>query len=238
MITKDVAQYAQTQWAEHRVSITECSQDDRGHALVKDDGMLYHFDAISNSLYDKRKPSSADGLAITDKRVSLIEFKSGFRDHITKEGFDADKGKCEHIQKVCEDYFKLFGKKRKLEKRQLIDSVHLKAIESYMTLEKRILPCCPDGNRNRQLVLVVVLDADPVDVIEDTLSGLTASTSEPEPKKELTPYENVISSVRSALSFLCKQRDASGQPYYYDQIEVMSASDFRRRTGEFLAGAS
>ena len=243
MITKDVAQYAQMQWPEHRVSITECSKSDQGSSLVKDDSIVYHFDAISHSLYRRKvKPSSADGLAITDKHVSLIEFKTGFMDHITKENFDVNKAKCDYIEnEVCPGYFKLFEKKRKLEKKQLIDSVHLKAIESYITLEKHILPNCPDGGRKRKLVLVVVLDADPVDAMEDTLSGLATSQPKSESPKTPTPKtqpkKNAISSVRNALKFLCGQEDACGQPYYYDRIEVMSASDFRRRKKEFVQDA-
>ena len=43
---------------------------------------------------------------------------------ITKENFNTERGKCQKIGEICEDYWKLFFDKRKKEVNELILSIY------------------------------------------------------------------------------------------------------------------
>lgn len=221
MFTKDVQSYATNNWSQFLKPISELSKSGDGASLVDSSVELYCFDDICKSLYENKKvPTSADALRVADRMVELVEFKSGFKQRITKNNFDSEKGCCEALGEVCEDFWNKFFELQKANKAELIYIIRLKALESYITLEKQILPLCQDTTADVKLKLIVVIDVDAVDSLEDTLSGL--AVKEP-------PEGNSISDVRKALLRLINLHDAENNTYLYDCIEVLSAQDYLNR---------
>lgn len=218
MFTKDVQSYATKNWSQFLKPISELSKSGDGASLVDSSVELYCFDDICKSLYENKKvPTSADALRVADRMVELVEFKSGFKQRITKNNFDSEKGRCNALKGVCEKYWGEFFKLQKANKEELKSNIRLKALESYITLEKQILPLCQDTTAGVKLKLIVVIDVDAVDSMEDTLSDL--AVKEP-------PEGNSISDVRKALLRLTNLHDAKNNTYLYDCIEVLSAQDY------------
>lgn len=219
MLTKDLLSYAETNWRSFKTTVSVISENEHTHVpLVTGDKLLFHFDKISESLYAKGKaPTSADGMEVTNKSVELIEFKSGFKRKTTKNNFDEKQAWCNDGKKVCTQYWELFFKEQEKEIAELISSIRFKAIESYITLEKYILPKCQYSCQHIPLKFLVVIDEEEVDSMEDTLAGLAG-------KEDIK--DNHFSAIRSALRRLIGQRDANENEYYYDCIEVLSASDY------------
>lgn len=228
MVTKNLPQYATERWGDYIVSVTEASKSQSGTALVTSDANIYCFDAICKSLFPGQDIStSADGLQFPKGNVELVEFKSGFSRRITKDKFNPSEGLCDKltefgVEHVCDYYWNLFWKLQDKERHELIESIRLKAIESFMLLEKHIFPACEEheNGRTSQLVFTVVVDEDGVDGIEDTLAELAQVE---------TKTNNCLTSIRQALNRLVNRRDASGSPYFYDRVEVLSAKDFANR---------
>ena len=223
MITKDLKAYVVSNWSEFKSPITEISKSDIGVSLVKSPINIYNFDNICQTLYQgKNVPTSTDGIDVCGKAVELVEFKSGFKQRITKNNFDPAKCKCPdpNIDRVCEDYWQLFLKNQKVNIKALISSIRYKAFESYITLEKRVFPLCEDIDKPVALKLVVVIDADDVDSFEDTYSELAG---------DFDAAENSFSDIKKALLRLKIQQDAKGNDYYYDSIEVLSVQDYLNR---------
>lgn len=219
MLTKDLLSYAENNWGCFKATVSVISENDHTHVpLVTGDEVLFHFDKISDALYTQEKaPTSADGLKVTSKCVEFIEFKSGFKRKITKYNFDEKRGWCEAGEQVCAQYWELFFKEQDKEIAELISSIRFKAIESYITLEKHIIPKCQQSNVHIPLKFVVVIDEDDIDNMEDILAGLAGKAN---------IKGNRFSSIRNALRRLTGQRDVDGNEYYYDDIDVLSAKDF------------
>ena len=127
------------------------------------------------------------------------------------------KGTCTILNDICKDFWSCFSKLQKANRKELIYAIRIKALESYITLEKQILPLCQDTTADVKLKLIVVIDVDAVDSMEDTLSDL--AVKEP-------PEGNSISDVRKALLRLTNLHDADDNTYLYDCIEVLSAQDY------------
>ena len=107
MITKDVQAYARSNWNYFLRPITELSKSEKGIPLVQSQVQLYSFDAVCKSLFAPGKvPTSTDGLNVSAKAVELVEFKSGFKQRITKHNFDPRQGRCKDTDKVCDEYWK------------------------------------------------------------------------------------------------------------------------------------
>jgi len=221
MILKDIEKYAKRNWTQFLSSITVISDSGNNRGpLVTNGKVIYHFDSICESLFPTGLvPTSADGLSITADVLALVEFKSGFKQRITKRSFDAEKATCSYTGLVCNEYWELFFENQKRKREELITSIRFKAIESFITIEKKILPLCDDIETHRPLKVkfVVVIDEVGVDSMEDTLAEL-AGLGDIE--------DNCYVSIKQALSRLKTQVDAGGNAYYYDCIEVMSAQDF------------
>ena len=220
MLERDLLSYAETNWNDFIKPVSDISKNEHTHIpLVMGAELLYNFDAVTDSLFSpEKKPASADGMKISANRVEFIEFKSGFKRKITTNSFDERKAECKYTRRVCEDYWNLFFKEQKKERSELISSIRLKAIESYITLEKHILPKCQQTDSRCPLIFTVVIDEDAVEVMEDTLAEVAGA-------KETKG--NPFSEIRSSLQRLTDNRDADGKAYFYDSVEVLSAVDFQ-----------
>lgn len=228
MIQRDLRAYANDHWGDFLAPVSELSKDrGNGKSLVLGTTQLYSFDDICSELFSREKvPTSADGIEITVNSVRFIEFKSGFRKKITKQNFNEEEGRCEAIQAVCNEYWDLFFKKQEKETSELIASIRFKALESYLTLKKQLLPRCQDAPQPISVIFTAVIDGDAVESMVDTLAELSG-------RGEAT--DTSAAKVKKALSRLAGLQDAEGNIYCYDKVEVLSARDYenqlRQRSG-------
>lgn len=97
MINKDIFAYLEEKYENYKQPITNISMClSTQNPMVVDERQVYNFDIITRELFDsKHLPTSVDGIDIRDGIVELIEFKTGFKQRITKDNFDEDKMKCE-----------------------------------------------------------------------------------------------------------------------------------------------
>ncbi len=199
------------------------AQEERSKSLVVDDNTrLYSFDAISADFYPEDvRPTSADALYFTKKGIGFVEFKTGFVQKISKVNFDRSKAKCSkitHEEYVCKDYWDIFKKKQDHEQKILVEALRLKAIESYITLEKKLLPRTKFQADLKKIhkCLTIVIDMEPVANMHENLSALAGvSTDDDAPKQK----------IAAALQRLkCRGEE---HPFFYDEICVMSASEFK-----------
>lgn len=226
MITKDVKSYISMHYSSDLEKISVLSKSSLGKVLVDDERELYNFDEITKKVYKNKKvPSSADSLLISEKRLALIEYKAGFKKIITKKNFDYNKICCpDDTEKKCFEYADLLFKKQRLETNELLDSLKLKAIESYITLEKKILPLCNPRMNKVHISYCVIID-DYIDSMQDTLNELAEETTE----------SNSITQIKTALSRLVSIKDANDEPVYYDEIIVFSPYEFIKFLDKYLA---
>ncbi|MDR0425211.1 MAG: hypothetical protein LBH39_07185 [Clostridiales Family XIII bacterium] len=314
--------YAHQHWDDnYRASFTKLSKiGDGPNSLVYDDTQLYNFDQICKGIFnEKGRPTSADGLALIHDGIAFIEFKSGFAQKMTEKKTNP-KLRCERIQDYCENgnvtalfekSQKLLKKNRELEQSELLKSIRFKAIESYISLEKRILPecfrhagttapyspacVCPDPPANEchghlsdecreelealrflrklNVKLFVVIDetghevdahVDMLAVVAETASKRRDEAAPPAdrpkgkgdtetingglkykgdaeaingvsktPRAVPEDHNNPFMSIRGSLKRLRKQNRPDGNKYYYDEIDVMSAQEFRDKLPSF-----
>lgn len=227
MIQKDLCGYITTRFSKSLEPISSLSKSDKGKVLVDDKRKSYNFDKITEIVYDNKKvPASADALLATDKEVLLTEFKSGFKRKISKKNLDYSRLTCpDDKTKVCKEYGDLLIEKGNLESEELLDSLKFKAIESYITLEKRILPVCDDLLTTKQVRLVfgVVID-DYVDSMEDTLTELAGIGSS----------SNTVTNIKDALSRFVGLEDVDNIDYYYDEVIVFSPYEYGKYINRFF----
>lgn len=216
MITKDIKSYLAENYSVYLEPVSELSKSAKGKVLVKDERKLYNFDKITEDLFPGNKPESADAIYATNKRVFLVEYKSGFKKKITKGNFDKKRMSCyDDEEKYCEEYAKLFFKNQEKEDEVLKKSLQLKAVESYMTLMKEIVSNSEvdEPGTKKSLIYCVVID-DYVESMEDALNALAKKKSD----------TNAIEDVRKSLSRFRKNKD---KEYYYDDIMVLSPYEFK-----------
>ena len=215
MITKDVKAYLADNFADYLESVSELSKSNGEKVLVWDERRLYNFDKITEKIYPNHTPESADAVFATDREVFFVEFKSGFQKKISRANFDEKYMSCyDNPEKYCEAYAKLFFRNQRNEDKILRHSLHMKAIESYMTFMQEIVPRSDEEQvqGNKHLTYCVVVD-DYVEHMEDILNSLAKKTSE----------TNLIENLRKSLSRFRKSRLKN---YYYDDIEVLSPCGF------------
>lgn len=221
MNTYEIQKYADSNWGAYAQPFTEISKNNHTNIpLVNDDTIAYNFDSICKSMFSEDKaPASADGLSIHSHYIELVEFKTGFKQRITKDNFDTQKGACEKTGKVCDLYWELFFDNQKRKIKELVASIRLKAIESYITLEKQLFPLFTDDVNPIKIHLTIVIDEDGIDEMEDTLAELSGSVAK---------GKNIYQDIRCSLSRLNKMTDAEGKSYYYDNIDIISFKDFEK----------
>ncbi len=223
MLTKNIDKFAREKWIceEYYNTITKISDTGNGNSLVMSPQKMFWFDHISSDLYTCKNnmPTSVDGIIITEHVIYFVEFKTGFKKKITTKNFDIEKATCSYKGDICRDYWDLFSKTQKKETEQLIDSIRDKAIESYITLEKKLAPHFIDLDETQKyrLVFIAVIDENEIDNMEATLGDLCSKDS---------ISNNCFSDIRKSLQRCLNQRDVCGHDYYYDEIKVMSSSDF------------
>lgn len=199
---------------EFRGTVTQLSKPEEGISLVKSKFEMFNFDAIVSFVCKPEQPSSVDGIYFSNGNIYLVEFKTGFYQKIKKgrADFDEEKAKCPHINSICEDYWKQFTDRQKKEIKNLHDSLKLKALETYLFLEKKI-GFIKNKSDTGKVILAIVTDENGIDGMESSLSELADdNTSEPNVQNTMHRFKN--------------QKDTNGNIYFYDEINVYSAEGF------------
>lgn len=221
MIQKNVEKYASENWGTYRKTITECSKpSEKSNPILECDDTIYCFDDICKSMYEEKNlPASVDGINFEKNEIQFIEFKTGFKDKITREGYaKSELAICERTGEICEWYWGEFFKRRDKEKEELISSLKIKALDTYLIFDKRIFPSCDDYPAKKvNLRLIIVLDVDPLENMEETLEELAG--------KEAS-NENWVRKVKQSLKRFLREKDAQGQDYLYDCVEVYSVQEY------------
>lgn len=199
-------------------TITEISSNDNGKPLIKSDKKIYCFDDISESIYPNNKPTSVDGLIVKEKTIYLIEFKSGFKQKITRQNFDSEKMSCPRDKTFCSDYADLFFDKRDSDKKELKQNIRMKAIETYITLEKHLFPKCETTSKRYKLNLIVVIDGNGDDENLSILNDLS--------EKSGNDKVNDFDDLKKSLKSYTLKKDCLDKDYYYDEVRVMSPAQF------------
>lgn len=220
MTNKNLFQFAESNWGTYKGSITNISRSNNGESLVLHSTEIYNFDLICKDLFPHgNPPCSADGICCTNNSIELIEFKSGFKQKLTKSNYDPKLAECPTHHEECVPYYKIFWENQKRKNQELIESIRSKAIESYILLEKHFLLQCAekDDGAPSKLSLTVVIDDAGIDGNENILSELAG---------EENVNDNNIYSIKQALNRLINKTDANGAPYFYDQISVLTAEEY------------
>ena len=233
MVTKDIAAFARENWSEkYSRTVEELSKDDQNRPLIQSKTQMFCFDAIIADLFpEDRKPNSADAIYLQkDGTVLLIEFKRGFKriallSDLKRKSKDkslsvdggTERADTDHVlsRQIQETKIKLLKK----EVSELKSSIQMKAMESYMALEKKIFPLCKEltHGKKEKLKFLVVIDEDNAAAGEEILA---------KPAKRQIVKNNPFDSLRQSLRRFKNQRDAAGQSYLYDEIDVISCREF------------
>lgn len=230
MFKKDIKAYIEQQWEDDSFvkSLSEISKSDGSEfSLVDLPEEIYCFDDISKAIHrgDANNPASVDGLFFVDSTAYFVEFKTGFKRKITKENFSEEKMMCPEHNHVCEDYKTLFFRTQEMEIKELRVSIRFKAIDSYMTLEKKIIPHCNNITRKCRICLIVVIDENEIDNYESELLELSGEHASP-----ISNENNCFCSLQSSLQGYKGKKDdcEPSNDYFYDDIMVFSAEKFKR----------
>lgn len=256
MTNHDLSEYLKSKYSYTQKTITEISKSDNGKdSLVECDKKMYCFDDISSDIYSNNKPASMDGIQVIGKEIFLVEFKSGFRHRISKKNYDPTlmtcprfKAECSKINNekcsefevlgvketicsktgdkcikaldYCFDYGNLFLKKQISNKEELKQNIRMKVIETFITLEKEIFPKCQLLAHKCKLNLIVVIDGNGDNENVAILEDLSC--------KKVDDKENDFINLKKSLAKYVNKKDCTGNDYYYDTIQVMNRTEFKR----------
>ncbi len=197
-----------------RGTVTQLSKSGKGKSLVKSEFEMFNFDAIMRFVSKPEQPSSVDGVYFSKGNLHLVEFKTGFYQKVRKgrADFDEEAAKCEHSNSICKAYWKQFTDRQDREIDILYDSLKLKALETYLFLEKKI-GFIKDKSDSGRVILNIVIDANGIDGMEAALSDLADNVDS-------------ISRVQSSMRRFEKQKDINKNIYCYDEINVYSGVGF------------
>lgn len=214
----DVKTYLNAEFGEHISTISTVSSSDNGNILVDSGKQVYSFDKIKDQLYtgQAQKPSSVDALYFIDDTLELVEFKSGFKKTITKATFDDQKAKCEYNDHgiTCKYLLKWSESINEKQDEVLKQNLKLKAIESYLILDKKIFSEC--DTHPSKVALKIVIDCNGVDAIAELekTQGYLAGKGN----------ESIVDSLKKMLKPYIKKPT---NDYFYSQIDVMYDQSFK-----------
>ena len=216
MTINELETYFNQNWnkKDFRGTVTKLSKSDNGKSLVKSEFEMFNFDAIMRFVSDPEQPSSVDGIYFSNGNLHLVEFKTGFYKKTQKgrSDFNEITTKCDAIDSICDKYWNEFTKRQKKERQILFDSLKLKALETYLFLEKKIGFVKNKADSGR-VILNIVIDENGIDGM---FSGLA----------EVANSNNSIDSVQKSMRRFKSQKDINENIYCYDEINVYSNVGF------------
>jgi len=223
-IKTNLFSFATENWGDYLTTITEVSKRGDNNPLVVSEEKVYDFDKICENIFSRKDnlPSSVDCVRVSVKSIEFIEFKSGFKQRITKENFKPELTYCDRVPNghICPHFSKLFFRNQELKTKDLIHSIVKKAFDTYCLLEKQILPLCDvmEEGIEYKVKLIIVIDEDSIEAYEKTLAELSSLHE--------NQSDNIFEKISGSLKGYRKMTDVSGVPYFYDQIDVVSYQVF------------
>lgn len=215
----DVKTYLNAEFGEHISTISTVSSSDNGNILVDSGKQVYSFDKIKDQLYtgQSQKPSSVDALYFIDDTLELVEFKSGFKKTITETTFDDQQAKCEYNDHgiTCKHLLKWSKLINEKQDELLKRNLKLKAIESYLILDKKIFSEC--NTHPTKVTLKIVIDCNDVDAI-DELAKAQGNLAR-------NGNESIVDRLKKMLKPYIKKQTSD---YFYSQIDVMYDQSFKK----------
>lgn len=200
-------------------TLKELSEGSNG-CLVNSEEMGYNFDEISKSLLRGSKLKSADSIVVKKDVIYFIEFKTGFEKIINIKNFDYSLWKCEKTGECCTDGLRYFKNYHQSTLDEMKLSIHLKLIESFLILDKFILPSCVNEEHSYKLKFVAVIDGvndAPLDMLESGLNSLGKIESK----------NNSIDDFKKSLKkYIIK--DSENNNLLYDEVNVLQKEEFDR----------
>lgn len=184
--------------------------------MIPSDDLFHDFDAIAAQITgEDRTLKSVDMLAVgKGNSLHLVEFKE-----ITD--YEYLWGKPEDAAEREFRFCTIAQEKAKLKRRELFDSLKMKAIESWVIIEESVLP---DGfsltRCESQLTFVIDNPLVVVDMANRVLTGADGDQNE--------GHQDLRKSIHQSLLNLRKDARPGGRPYFFDLILPMSAARFCR----------
>lgn len=182
----NIKEYFDTNFGHAIKAFTKMSESKSGKSLVISSNKAFDYDDINKSYYEKHNmPCSADSLYLTES-VNFIEFK-------TIDSEIKDKIKYDIV----------------------INNLNLKAIESIVTFNNEIVPCCTKTINNNEIttIFIVVINSE---ASSSTAMGLAFSD---------IIFNKKQTGIELSLSRF-KAKDLKGRKIYHDDVKVWYDREF------------
>lgn len=204
-------------------SYRELSANSKGSLIESEKEEAYDFDEITEYIFPKNKPASADAILIKNKDIFLIEFKSGFERKLSAENIASKKCQCEETGHICEKYSGLLKGSLKNIEKELKANLFQKAAESRWVLECHLLPEAFKESeytefRVHYIIVTDKVKENPVDAMEQILDE-SANIH-----RKDNFYERMEASVKRLY---CESR--FGKKAFYHKVEVCSVQEFQQK---------
>ena len=192
-----------------------------GKSLVSSTIKGYDYEEFVKPLFPHDCFKMVDAVYFQDNIIYLIEFKGGFIQQINTGNFNINNWWCDDGKKYCYEAADIFLKNQELMISQLIESIKGKLLETFAVFHKLIIPKCQPADKEYQVRYVAVVEESdiPIDSLESAMSELAGL-----PKKE----DNAVDKLKKSLKKY-DINDLSGQPMFFDSIEVWNTFDFQER---------
>lgn len=204
-------------------SYRELSANSKGSLIESEKEEAYDFDEITEYIFPKNKPTSADAILIKNRNIFLIEFKSGFERKLSVENIASKECQCEETGHACEKYSVLLKGNLKNIERELKANLFQKAAESRWVLEYHLLPEVLKESEHTEFRVSYIIVTDkvkenPVDAMEQILDE-SANIH-----RKDNFYERMEASVKRLY---CESR--FGKKAFYHKVEVCSVQEFQQK---------
>ena len=211
-------QYCIDNWSDCLKPISELS-----NALVDSKTVGYCFDDVCSNLCSdsSSKPASVDAMFIKGNVIEFVEYKTGIRQKITTSNFDDKLIPVSLTQTEKDEYKEMLIERSEFSHKYLLECIKLKAVESYVLFEKKvILDSHLQFDRDKFFIrLIIVHDDGGISSNIDILGSLSKGHQQSELSR----------TISSSLCRYRKQEDANSNKYYYDDIKVVSAIEYKNR---------
>lgn len=187
-------------------------------SLVHNETLAYDYETCVGQLFQRNALKMVDAVYVKNNTIYFIEFKGGFDLNIRLDNFDMNRWYCNDAKRKCKQAAEIFMENQDHKISELIASVNGKLVETYVTINKLILPMCATGDYSFRTVYVVVVDeiSQPLGAIEETLNALSGKGM-----NTINPISKLKDSTRKySIS------DAQGVPVFFDKIDVLNVSEF------------
>lgn len=237
--TKDFPSYIQSNYPakDYVKTFSKLSEDDNHppKALVKSTQPAYSFDKIVSDFFQSADVQwrSADAFRVDDESLLFVEFKSGFLTRLTRDIIKTGHTyccpnntsiiNCAEVERVKDDYCNIFELYREAQIEQLIVEIQLKMLETLKFLECNLSPLSVDCCKRLSLKFILVTDCK---YISGDPSNAYLVMQKMCAKQPSAQGSGLI--VNRLKKFLNKNLH-SDIGFYFDEVEVLEASEFDKR---------